>query len=441
MTRVLVLSHTTGYQLRAFNDAAETLGFELVFATDRCHRLDDPWQDRAVAVRFHDLEASVAAIVARARQFPIDGVIAVGDRPVPLAACAAEALAVRWHTPAGAAASTDKRRSRAALAAAGLPSPRFTTLHLESDAKPPAASGLDFPMVLKPLGLSGSRGVIRADTEEEFARAFARIAALLSRPQVRAARSGTEDAILVEEYIPGREFAIEGVLTDGVLTVFAIFDKPDPLEGPFFEETIYVTPSRLPGALQQRIAACTGEAAAAIGLFHGPIHAECRVASDQDVYVLELAARPIGGICSRVLTFDRAVTPASPKPHSGEGGPNRRSGVGGSLEEVLLQHAVGRPIHDYSREARGAAVMMIPIGQRGMFKGVAGDEEARLVPGVTEVTITAKTGQLLEPLPEAGSYLGFIFSRGASAADAEASVRSANAKLHFAVSRDLAVKS
>jgi len=432
VTRVLVLSHTTGYQLRAFNDAAERLGFELVFATDRCHRLEDPWQDRAVAVRFHDLEASVAAIVARARQFPIDGVIAVGDRPVPLAARAAEALGIRWHTPAGAAASTDKRRSRAALAAAGLPSPRFTTLHLESDAKPPAASGLDFPMVLKPLGLSGSRGVIRADTEEEFARAFARITALLSRPQVRAARSGTEDAILVEEYIPGREFAIEGVLTDGVLTVFAIFDKPDPLEGPFFEETIYVTPSRLPGTLQQRIAASTGEAAAAIGLFHGPIHAECRVASDQDVYVLELAARPIGGICSRVLTFDRAV---------GGAAPNRRSGGGGSLEEVLLQHAVGRPIHDYSREARGAAVMMIPIGQRGMFKGVIGDEEARLVPGVTEVTITAKTGQLLEPLPEAGSYLGFIFSRGASAADAEASVRSAHAKLQFAVSRDLAVKS
>ena len=434
--RVLLLSHTTGYQLRAFNDAAEALGFELVFATDRCHRLDDPWQDRAVAVRFHDIDASVAAIVKRALEFPVDGVIAVGDQPVPLAARAAEALGIRWHTPAGAAASIDKRRSRAALAAAGLPSPRFTTLHLEHTrdhsgengpgAQAPPESGLDFPMVLKPLGLSGSRGVIRADNAEAFAAASARIAALLARPQIRAARSGLEDAILVEEYIPGREFAIEGALTDGTLTVFAIFDKPDPLEGPFFEETIYVTPSRMPETLQRRMAACVEEAAVALGLRHGPVHAECRVGPGDDVYILEVAARPIGGICSRVLTF------ISPKPRSGEGGES-------SLEEVLLHHAVGRPIHDYSREARAAAVMMIPIGQRGIFKSVSGDAEARQVPGVTDVTITAKPGQLLEPLPEAGSYLGFIFSRGVTPADAEASVREAHRRLHFAIARDVEV--
>jgi biotin carboxylase len=413
----LLLSNTTGYQLRAFNDAAEALGFELVFATDRCHRLDDPWQDRAVPVRFHELEASVAAIVERARELPIDGVIAVGDRPVPLAARAAEALGIRWHTPAGAANSTDKRRSRAALAAAGLPSPRFTTLHVDGAGRTPAACGLDFPMVLKPLGLSGSRGVIRADNDEQFAAAFVRIAALLARPQIRAARSGLEDAILVEDYIPGHEFAIEGVLTDGSLTVFAVFDKPDPLEGPFFEETIYVTPSRVGHGLQQRMIACVQEACTALGLLHGPVHAECRVGFDDEIYVLELAARPIGGICSRVLTF----TGSRP------------------LEEVLLQHAAGRPIHDYSREARGAAVMMIPIGQRGMFKGVSGEAEARRVPGVTDVTITAKVGQLLEPLPEAGSYLGFIFSRGASAEDAEAAVRAAHGSLHFTIVRDLAV--
>jgi biotin carboxylase len=424
--RVLLLSHTTGYQLRAFNDAAERLGFELLFATDRCHRLDDPWQDRAVAVRFHDIEASVAAIVTRAREFPVDGVIAVGDQPVPLAARAAAALGIRWHTPAGAAASIDKRRSRAALAAAGLPSPRFTTLHIEDGgdgptAQAPPESGLDFPMVLKPLGLSGSRGVIRADNADAFAAASARIAALLARPQIRAARSGLEDAILVEEYIPGREFAIEGALTDGSLTVFAIFDKPDPLEGPFFEETIYVTPSRIREALQQRMAACVRDAAVALGLRQGPVHAECRVAADEEVYVLEVAARPIGGICSRVLTF------------------SRRGDGEHSLEEVLLRHAVGRPIHDYSREARAAAVMMIPIGQRGMFKGVSGAEAARRVPGVTDVTITAKPGQLLEPLPEAGSYLGFIFSRGVTPADAEASVREAHRRLQFAITRDVGV--
>jgi biotin carboxylase len=418
MTRVLLLSHTTGYQLRAFNDAAEALGFELLFATDRCHKLDDPWQDRAVPVRFHELDASVEAVLRRARDLPIDGIVAVGDRPVVLAARVAEALGIQWHSAAGAAASIDKRRSRAALASAGLPSPRFTTLHLpRASHVDAAAAGLDFPMVLKPLGLSGSRGVIRVNDTAAFDAACARIVALLARPQIRSARAGLEDAILAETYIPGREFAIEGVVTAGTLRVFAIFDKPDPLEGPFFEETIYVTPSRLPASSQERMTACVQRAASALGLEHGPIHAECRIAPDGEVFVLEIAARPIGGICSRVLTFEPRA----------------------SLEAVLLRHAVGGRIDGYAREARAAAVMMIPIGQRGLFKGVSGEDEARRVPGITDVTVTAKIGQLLEPLPEAGSYLGFVFARADSAAEAEAAVRAAHGALRFAIAKELPV--
>ena len=419
MSRVLLLSHTTGYQLRAFNDAAEALGIELVFATDRCHKLDDPWQDRAIPVRFHELGASVDAIVARARQYPVDGVIAVGDRPVVLAAHAAEALRLPWHSTEGAVASTDKRRSRAALAAAGLPSPRFAM----RDARGAISdSGFaTFPCVLKPLGLSGSRGVIRANDAGEFDAAFERIRALLARSQVRAARMGLEDQILVEQYIDGREFAVEGVLTGGVLQVFAIFDKPDPLEGPFFEETIYVTPSREPAAAQGRISEHVQQAGRALGLSHGPIHAECRVTVEGTVYVLEVAARPIGGLCSRVLTF---------------------GGAGGaSLEEVLLRHAVGESTAEFTREDAAAAVMMIPIPSRGMYKGLEGEADARAVPGVTDIRITAKVGQLLEPLPDAGSYLGFIFARGDTPSAAEASVRAAHQKLAFAVSRELTVSS
>ncbi len=421
MTRVLVLSHTTGYQLRAFNDAAEALGIELVFATDRCHRLDDPWQDRAVAVRFFDLEPSVAAITRRAREFSIDGIIAVGDRPVVLAARAAEALGIRWHSVAGAIASTDKRRARETLAAAGLPSARFrihdARFSIRDSGSAISDQGFDwgFPVVLKPLGLSGSRGVIRANTEKEFTEAFERIRALLARPQVRAARTGLEDEILVEEYVEGQEFAIEGVMTEGVLRLFAIFDKPDPLEGPFFEETIYVTPSRFPASTQQRIADHVQRAARALGLHHGPIHAECRVTPQGRIYVLEVAARPIGGLCSRVLTYQN----------------------GASLESVLLQHALGRPIAGCPREERAAAVMMIPIPRRGIFKGVSGDNAALAVPGVTEIRITAKEGQLLEPLPEAGSYLGFIFARGITPEAAEAAVRIAHTKLEFAIAREL----
>ena len=258
--------------------------------------------------------------------------------------------------------------------------------------------------------------------EREFRAAFERIRALLARPQIRAARAGLEDEILVETYIDGREFALEGVLTGGALQVFALFDKPDPLDGPFFEETIYVTPSRLPADVQARVAETVQAAADALGLRHGPVHAECRVAPDGTIYVLEVAARPIGGLCSRVLTF----------------------AGGASLEHVLIRHALGEP--DTSREdvridPSGAAVMMVPIPQRGMLRGVSGEEAASGVSGVTEVRITAKVGEILESLPEAGSYLGFIFARAATARDAEAAVRQAHACLRFDITKEIAVAS
>jgi biotin carboxylase len=424
MTRVLVLSHTTGYQLRAFDEAAESLGIELVFATDRCHHLDDPWQDRAIPVRFFDLDSSVAAIERHHHEFPIRGVIAVGDRPVVLAARVAERLGIEWHSVVGASASTDKSHARTALAFAGLPSPAFSAHFVTwpADSRVPRVIQR-FPVVLKPMGLSGSRGVIRADDEEAFAAAYQRICALLARPQIREARTGLDTEILVEAYIDGKEYAIEGVLTHGAFRAFAIFDKPDPLTGPFFEETIYVTPSRAPEAIQARILEQVARAAAVLRLSHGPLHAECRVTEKGEVYVLEVAARPIGGLCSRVLGFSRASDP----------------GTRHSLERVLLEHALGRPTDDYIREADAAAVMMIPIPARGLFKEVTGKEAARAVPGVSGLYITAKPDQLLEPLPEAGSYLGFIFARGATPADAEGAIREAHARLSFDIAKSVPV--
>jgi hypothetical protein len=434
--RVLVLSHTTGYQLRAFNEAAEKLGVELVFATDRCHKLEDPWQDRAVAVRFHAVDESVRAIVERHRRQPVDGLIAVGDRPVVLAARAADAIGLPWHSVPGGLASSDKRRSRAALMDAGLPSPDFLVIPAAETARRAASAWGRYPCVLKPVGLSGSRGVIRANNEDEFVAAFGRIRALLDRPQVRSARTGFEDQLLVERYIDGREFAVEGVMTHGLLRAFAIFDKPDPLEGPFFEETIYVTPSSLDGDAQARLIDRVARGAQALGLSHGPIHAECRVTDGGEVYVLEIAGRPIGGLCSRVLTFQRtSLTSAFRLPPSDSGPP-----TSASLEEVLLHHAIGESAEEWMREADAAAVMMIPIPARGMLKGISGEDEARRVPGVTDLRITAKIGQVLEPLPEAGSYLGFIFARGDRAADAERAVREAHAKLTIEIAREIVVE-
>ena len=415
--RVLLLSATTGYQLRAFNDAADLLGIELLFATDRCHQLDDPWRDQAIPIRFHQEDASVERMIAACGRAPVDGVLAVGDRPTVLAARVAERLGLRGHPPHAAAASGNKRETRARFKRAGLPVPWNIMLPLDAD---PHAAAHDpevrFPCVLKPLGLSGSRGVIRADSAQEFAAAFERIRSLLRRLDVRAARTGLEDVLLVEGFIPGREFAIEGVLTEGALQAFAIFDKPDPLDGPFFEETIYVTPSALSGVSQITVLQTVETAAKALGLWHGPIHAECRINSE-GVVMLEIAARPIGGLCSRALRFRG----------------------GGPLEEILLHHAVGDDISGVTRESVASAVMMIPIPKRGIFKQVEGLDQARVVGGVEEIIVTAKPDQLLEPLPEAGSYLGFIFGRGETSFQAETAVRRAQEALQFQIDPALPV--
>lgn len=416
--RVLLLSTTTGYQLRSFGEAADRLGIDLLLATDRCHHLDDPWRDGAVPVRFHDDDASLEAIAAAAREKPIDGVIAVGDRPTTLAARAADALGLPCNPVAAAEITRSKKAMRRAFAAAQLSVPWFIDLPATADPRVIGAA-IPYPCVVKPLGLSGSRGVIRADSSEQLVAAVKRIRALLARPDLRAQRTGLLDELIVEGYLEGQEYAVEGLLTRGELRVLAVFGKPDPLIGPFFEETIYVTPPPMPPSLEQLITEEVRRATAAIGLFHGPVHAECRI-GPAGVAMLELAARPIGGLCSRVLRF--------------EGG-----GEVASLEEVLLRHACGENVSRYSREAPASGVMMIPIPKRGIYKGVAGEDAARRVRLVEDVQITAKQDQLLEPLPEGDSYLGFIFARAADAGTVVTALRAAHHELTFEIQSELPV--
>src|SRR5256712_833982 len=305
VSRVLLLATTTGYQTRAFGDAAERLGVELVFATDRCHLIEDPWQDGAIPIRFYDEAASVEAIVESARSRPIDGILVVGDRPTVIAARVAGALGLRGHPPAAAAMARNKQLTRERLRDAGLLTPWFQTNPIGADPTPIARS-LAFPCVVKPLALSGSRGVMRADDPASFRDAWGRLWALLQSPDIRAERSEAHDTVLVEGFIPGREVAVEGVLHEGRLQVLAVFDKPDPLDGPFFEETIYVTPASWSAEGQQAIVDAVARAAGAIGLAHGPIHAECRV-NERGVFVLEVAARPIGGLCAGALLFEDGI--------------------------------------------------------------------------------------------------------------------------------------
>jgi biotin carboxylase len=406
MPRVLVLATTTGYQTRAFEEAAERLGIELAYATDRCDVLADPWRDAAVPIRFHDEEASAAAILSSARTRSIDGVIAVGDRPTVIAALVREGLGLPGHPAGGAAVSRNKQLTREQLGRVGLPVPWFLAVPRTTDPRALLAS-VRFPCVVKPAGLSGSRGVIRADDADGFVAAFSRVRALLEGADVRVERSDTHDVVLAEGFIEGREFAVEGLMNEGVLHTLAIFDKPDPLDGPFFEETIYVTPSRTSPGLQSAVSRAAEAAARAIGLRHGPVHAECRV-NPQGIYVLEVAGRPIGGLCARALRFVRRGASESDPPIS--------------FEELLLRHTLGQASTGWTREPAASGVMMIPIPGRGVLRNVSGIERARQVQCIEALHITARTDHTLGPLPVGASYLGFIFARSRRADHVESAL-------------------
>lgn len=410
--RVLLLATKTGYQTRMFEEAAARLGVELVYATDRCEHLDDPWRDRAIPVRFHEPWRSVDAVLKVVERAPVDAVLAVGDRPTVMAAHLAKLLGLPGHPPEAAAAARDKRLMRARLRSAGLPVPSTLTVPVATDVMS-VVDRIPFPAVIKPTVLSGSRGVIRVDDGVSFATAFDRVRLLLASPDVRELQDPEADVIQIESFIPGAEYAVEAVLDHGRFLPLAIFDKPDPLDGPFFEETIYVTPSRVNAGIQRQIEQAIAAAAEAIGLHHGPIHAECRVNGD-GVFVLEVAARPIGGRCAQVLHFER-------------------EGQSIGLEEFLLRHALGEPMATWHREAAASAVMMIPIPKSGIFRRVEGVEEAEAVAHIESVSISAKVDHTLLALPEGSSYLGFIFARADRAEQAEQAVREAHERLRFTI--------
>jgi phosphoribosylaminoimidazole carboxylase (NCAIR synthetase) len=413
MPRILLFASTTGYQVHSFAEAAERLGFELILATDRCHVLDDPWGDRAVAVQFDNPGGGFEALRTRS---PFDGVLAVGDQPALVAAQAAERFGLVFSPPDAVRAANNKFLSRERFAVAGLLTPGYRLI-----SQPVDSESIRYPCVLKPLGLSGSRGVIRADNAAEFAAAFARIRKLMEQDRSSDRDRSGERSIQVEDFIPGQEFALEGVVTRGELQALALFDKPDPLDGPFFEETIYMTPSRASEEVQRAIRETTRRAIHALGLTSGPVHAEMRV-NDRGVWMLEIAARPIGGLCSRVLRFDAGAGHETV-----------------SLEEVLLRHASGEDVSS-ARLGRGAhGVMMIPIPRAGVYRGTDGVGLARAVEGIEDVVITAKGGQLLLPLPEGASYLGFIFARGGALGVVSHALRMAHSQLKFYLDEPLPI--
>ncbi len=406
MKRVLLLIPNTSYRAADFMAAAERLGIEVAVGSNHRQALEDWSRGGALSLDFTEVDISLRRIVDFARARGLSLILATDDETTLVAAKAAAALGLPHNPPEAIATCRDKVRQRTAWASAGLPTPRYRRIPVDGD--PTVFAGkVSFPCVLKPVSLSASRGVLRADNPEAFVAAHARVAKIIHAAN---GQNGTATEMLVEDYIPGREVAVEGLMDDGHLRLLALFDKPDPMIGPAFEETLYVTPSRLPAAIQTAVFEFTARAFAAVGLRDGPIHAELRI-NDAGIWPLEVAARSIGGLCGRVLRF----------------------GTGLSLEEVVLRHALGPPIETPGRESRPAGVMMLPIPRAGILRRVDGVLDARRVAGVEDLTLTIPLGGTVVPPPEGDRYLGFLFARADTPAAVEAALREAHGCLSFQI--------
>jgi biotin carboxylase len=416
---VLLLASRRAYHTDDFLAAAARLGVPCVLGTDRCHVLAEIWPEGAQALDFRDPDAAAATIAELHAARPFAGIVPTDEHTAIIAARAAARLGLPYNPVEAAECAGNKHLLRQRLTAAGLPQPAF--LIVPADHAPGTAgdtnadleaalarAGLAFPVVIKPLHLSASRGVMRADDPAELGQRLARLRALLRDPEVTALHPAAAASILIEGFVPGPEIAYEGLLTAGALRTLAIFDKPDPLDGPFFAETIYVMPSRQPATVQVAIARAVAAAARAMGLCEGPVHAELRLPPGGEPVVLEVAARTIGGLCARTL----------------------RLGAGIALEELVIAHATGRDVSALvTRADASAGVYMLPVPRAGVLRAIQGTDAARAVPGIRDVVITARPGDALVPLPEGHSYVGFVFAAGPDPGEVTQALRAAVACL------------
>jgi hypothetical protein len=428
--RLLLLLPTATYRTAAFVDAARRLDVELTVASELPSSFETAQPERLLTLDFSHPDSAADQAAAFARRHPVAGVVGVDDDTAVVAAAIAERLHLKGNPVSAAVAARDKHLQRVELAQRGVPVPRFE-LHMAGEDVTRLAGSARYPCVLKPLRLAASRGVIRADDPPQFVAAFERLQKILgdagcemrdasaSAPPASRIPHPASRSFLVEDFVSGPEVALEGLVIEGRLQVLAVFDKPDPLDGPFFEETIYTTPSRLPERVQVAVAACAQAAVTALGVREGPVHAELRY-NDRGPWLIELAARPIGGRCSAVLRFEDRET--------GNGKREARS-----LEEVVIRHALGLPLPSLERERAAAGVMMIPVPGAGVLRDVRGAAEALAVPLVEDVVITAHRGQTLVPWPEGSRYPGFIFARGETPEAVEAALRAAHRRLAFVV--------
>jgi biotin carboxylase len=403
--RVLLLVPARTYRAADFLAAAARLGLDLVIGSDGSLPVG------GLPVLHADSRAprrSAARLVAAVR--PVDAVVAADSPMLVLAAVVAARLGLAHNPVEAVTAATDKTQQRRRWAHAGIAQPAFQIVPATASAGSlrQAVAQVGFPCVVKAVSLSASQGVLRADDSAAAVAAAGRIRQILAA----AGRPGNEP-LLVEEYVPGWELSIDGLLHNGDLTVTAVFDKPGTPEGPTFEETVLITPSRLPGDVLSAAVHTAGQAARALGLRYGPVHAELRIderGGQVRPVMLEVAARSIGGLCSRVLRF----------------------GGGQSLEELVLASALGRRVSP-RRLPGTSGVLMLPVERAGVLRAVEGRAEATAVPGITGLTITIPIGQPVRPLPEGDRYLGFVFAEGEDYQQVERSLAIARERLRVVV--------
>ncbi|HLF60568.1 MAG TPA: ATP-grasp domain-containing protein [Acidimicrobiia bacterium] len=396
-TAVVVLPSTT-YRAADFVAAAEALGVGLIVASEGPAPID--MGDGYLQIDCTDPARAAEAIVALGDRIAIDGVVAADDAGVVVAALTGETLGLRSNPPFAAAATRSKAAQRRAMEAAEVPQPRFAVIDPGDDAVSEAAA-IGYPLVIKPVDRAAGQGVMRVDRVEDLMPLVERLRRIV----------GESAQLVAESFMPGVEVAVEGIVNDGVLAVLAIFDKPDAGDGPFFPETILVTPSRLPAATANECERVAQAALDAIGITHGPVHVELMVEGSQ-VRVIEVAARSIGGLCSKSLNFGL---------------------MGTTLETLILRNALGMDKPELHRESVASGVLMVPIPRNGRFVEVRNTEAVRGLPYVTGMDITVKPGRLLEPPPEGDRYLGFVYARAATPEDVETSLRKAEGLLEVVV--------
>lgn len=399
--RVLIIAPHGSYRTSAFIQAAKQHQCDVLIASQGEHSIVSEYA-QGIQIDLKDHDRAVATILEVASSQAFAGVIGTDDSTTEIATRVASLLGLAHNPLESIRLTSRKDLARLRLAEHDVNTPMFRLLDLRQSLIP-QSEGVIYPCVVKPVGLSASRGVIRVNDFAELQQAVGRIENILEGEGPLEAE--VRSTLLLEQFIPGQEVAVEGMLYNGELEILAIFDKPDPMHGPFFEETYYLTPSCHSESVQLEIQQQIETACRAYGLAEGPVHAECRVNSD-GVWLLEIAARTIGGLCGQLLSF----------------------GTGFSLEELVLAHARGQRL-ELQRKDEAAGVLMIPIPEAGVLKRIEGLLAAQAVPLIEEVNIQIREGYELVPLPEGGSYLGFIFARGEKVTEVEQALREAHACL------------